>query len=101
MVKAYLRYEPAARFGVIVSGESNIAFDKFGEHLIAPALDKICVWHTRWGECSKTLVRSYSKPSLAVVTCIASSPSESSSQIASGYAEGSIRIWDFEKEKVC
>ncbi|KAM3325172.1 WD repeat-containing protein 3-like [Capsicum chacoense] len=97
MVKAYLRYEPAACFGVIVSGESNIAFDKFGEHLIAPALDKICVWHTRMGECSKTLVRSYSKPSLAVVTCIASSPSESSSQIASGYAEGSIRIWDFEK----
>ncbi|CAN4121479.1 unnamed protein product [Withania somnifera] len=98
MVKAYLRYEPAASFGVIVSGESNIAYDNSGKHLLVPALEKIGIWHVRQGVCTKTLEplpSSNSKgPSLAV-TSIASSPF--SSHIASGYAEGSIRIWDSEK----
>ncbi|KAL3325988.1 hypothetical protein AABB24_036944 [Solanum stoloniferum] len=97
MVKAYLRYEPAASFGVIVSGESNIAYDSSGKHLLAAALEKIGIWHVRQGLCTKTLAplpSSNSKgPSLAV-TSVASS---SSSQIASGYAEGSIRIWDSDK----
>lgn len=97
MVKAYLRYEPAASFGVIVSGESNITYDNSGKHLLAPALEKICIWHVRQSVCHKTLAPSNSKgPSLAV-TAIACSPSSSSSHIASGYAEGSIRIWDSEK----
>ncbi|KAF8005594.1 hypothetical protein BT93_K0018 [Corymbia citriodora subsp. variegata] len=95
MVKAYLRYEPAATFGVIASVDSNIAYDASGKHLLAPALEKVGVWHVRQGVCTKTLAPSASSagPSLAV-TAIASSPS---SLIASGYADGSIRIWDFEK----
>ncbi|XP_059305925.1 uncharacterized protein LOC132057366 [Lycium ferocissimum] len=98
MVKSYLRYEPALSFGVIVSGESNITYDSSGKHLLAAALEKIGIWHVRQGVCTKTLTplpSSNSKgPSLAV-TSIASS--SSSSHIASGYAEGSIRIWDSEK----
>ncbi|XP_055803578.1 SKP1-like protein 1B [Solanum dulcamara] len=78
MVKAYLRYEPAASFGVIVSGESNIAYDSSGKHLLAAALEKIGIWHVRQGLCTKTLAplpSSNSKgPSLAV-TSIASSSS--------------------------
>lgn len=96
MVKAYLRYEPAAAFGVIASVESNIAYDASGKHLLAPALETVGVWHVRQGVCTKTLAPSAfsaAGPSLAV-TAIASSPS---SLIASGYADGSIRIWDFEK----
>ncbi|KAI8563256.1 hypothetical protein RHMOL_Rhmol03G0098700 [Rhododendron molle] len=95
MVKAYLRYEPAAAFGVIASVDSNIAFDSSGKHLLAPALENVGVWHVRQGLCTKTLAPSASArgPSLAV-TSIASSPS---SLIASGYADGSIRIWDSEK----
>ncbi|KAA8516595.1 hypothetical protein F0562_016899 [Nyssa sinensis] len=63
--------------------------------LLAPALEKIGVWNVRQGLCTKTLTPSSSSrsPSLAV-TSIASSPS---SLIASGYADGSIRIWDCEK----
>ncbi|KAJ1418923.1 WD40/YVTN repeat-like-containing domain superfamily [Sesbania bispinosa] len=95
MVKAYLRYEPAASFGVIVSVESNIAYDSSGKHLLSPALEKIGVWHVRQGICTKTLTPSTPSrgPSLAV-TSIASSPS---SLIAGGYGDGSIRIWDSDK----
>lgn len=77
MVKAYLRYEPAAAFGVIVSVDSNITYDSSGKHLLAPALEKVGVWHVRQGVCTKSLVPSTSSragPSLAV-TSLASSPS--------------------------
>ncbi|XP_057983987.1 uncharacterized protein LOC131168514 [Malania oleifera] len=95
MVKAYLRYEPAAAFGVISSVEANIVYDSTGKHLLAPALEKVGVWHVRQGLCTKTLTPSPSfRGSSLAVTCIASSPS---SLIASGYADGCIRIWDCEK----
>ncbi|KAG5043813.1 hypothetical protein JHK87_007728 [Glycine soja] len=95
MVKAYLRYEPAASFGVIASVVSNITYDSSGKHLLSPALEKVGVWHVRQGLCTKTLTPSSSSrgPSLAV-NSIASSPS---SLIASGYGDGSIRIWDSDK----
>nr|XP_043613156.1 WD repeat-containing protein 3 [Erigeron canadensis] len=97
MVKSYLRYEPAAAFGVITSIDSNITFDTSGKHLLAPALEKIAVWHIRQGVCAKTLSPSTQTrgPSIAV-TSIAAVPS-SSSLIASGNADGSIRIWDYER----
>ncbi|KAF8389466.1 hypothetical protein HHK36_026161 [Tetracentron sinense] len=97
MVKAYLRYEPAASFGVVVSVESNISYDSSGKHLLAPALENIGVWNVRQGVCSKTLSPSpASRGHSLAVTSIASSPSPSS-LIASGYADGSIRIWDSDK----
>lgn len=75
-MKAYLRYEPAAAFGVIVSVESNIIYDSSGKYLLAPALEKVGVWHVRQGLCTKYLAPSPASrgPSLAV-TSIASSPS--------------------------
>ncbi|KAF5747856.1 WD repeat-containing protein 3 [Tripterygium wilfordii] len=95
MVKSYLRYEPAAAFGVITSVDANISYDCSGKHLLAPALEKIGVWHVRQGVCTKTLTPTpWSRgPSLAV-TSVASS---TSSLVASGYADGSIRIWDHDK----
>ncbi|XWS66807.1 hypothetical protein CRYUN_Cryun05aG0232500 [Craigia yunnanensis] len=95
MVKMYLRYEPAAAFGVIVSVESNITYDSSGKHLLVPALEKLGVWHVRQGVCTKILSPSPSSrgPSLAV-TYVASS---SLSPVASGYADVSIRIWDCDK----
>ncbi|XP_039024817.1 WD repeat-containing protein 3-like isoform X2 [Hibiscus syriacus] len=95
MVKSYLRYEPAASFGVFVSSESNITYDSSGKHLLAPALEKIGVWHVRQVVCTKTLSPSVSsRGSSLFVNCVASSPS---SLVASGYADGSIRIWDCDK----
>ncbi|KAI3822541.1 hypothetical protein L1987_10132 [Smallanthus sonchifolius] len=97
MVKSYLRYDSAAAFGVIASVESNISYDTPGKHLLAPALEKVGVWHVRQGVCAKTLTPSTQArgPSIAV-TSIAAVPS-SSCLIASGHADGSIRIWDCER----
>lgn len=97
MVKSYLRYEPAAAFGVISSVDSNITYDTTGKHLLVPALEKIGVWHVRQGVCAKTLtpLTQSRGPSIAV-TSIAAVPS-SSFLIASGHADGSIRIWDCER----
>ncbi|KAF2318491.1 hypothetical protein GH714_008324 [Hevea brasiliensis] len=64
MVKAYLRYEPAASFGAIASIDSNMAYDISGKHLLAAALEKVRVWRVRHGMCTKTLVPS---TSLAVI----------------------------------
>ncbi|XP_057548900.1 uncharacterized protein LOC130827253 [Amaranthus tricolor] len=96
MVKSYLRYEHAAAFSVIASLESNICYDSSGKFLLSPALDKVAVWHVRQAVCSKTLTPSPPShgPSPAV-TSIVSSPS--SSLVAVGYVDGSIRIWDLGK----
>ncbi|KAH0635807.1 hypothetical protein KY289_035722 [Solanum tuberosum] len=96
MVKSYLRYEPAACFGVIVSVESKIAYDSSGKHLLVPALEKIGIWHVRQGLCTKTLTPLPSSNSKAPSNAV-TSISSSSSRIASGYAQGTIRIWDSEK----
>lgn len=79
MVKSYLRYEPAAAFGVITSIDSNITYDTSGKHLLAPALEKIGVWQVRQGVCAKTLtpLTQARGPSIAV-TSIAAVPSSSS-----------------------
>jgi len=76
MVKAYQRYDAATSFGVISSVDSNIAYDSTGKYVLAPALEKVGIWHVRQGVCSKTLTPSSSRggPSLAV-TSIASSAS--------------------------
>lgn len=76
MVKAYLRYEPAAAFGVIVSVESDITYDSTGKYLLAPALEKVGVWHVRQGVCTKFLTPSPSaRAHSPAVTSIASFPS--------------------------
>ncbi|KAL3628441.1 Dip2/Utp12 protein [Castilleja foliolosa] len=97
MVKLYHRYSAASAFGVIASVDCNITYDSSGKHLLAAALEKLGVWHVRQGICTKTLAPSPSSssrgPSLAV-TAIASSPS---TLLASGYADGTVRIWDGEK----
>ncbi|PWA36891.1 G-protein beta WD-40 repeat-containing protein [Artemisia annua] len=99
MVKSYLRYEQKAAFGVITSIESNITYDTSGKLLLAPALDKVGVWNVRQGVCAKTLslLTESSGPVLAV-TAIAPVPS-SANLIASGHADGSIRIWNCETGK--
>lgn len=98
MVKAYLRYEPAISFGVVASPESNVVYDPSGRRLLAAALDRFAAWDPKRGLPSSIFTPASSSPSLAV-SCIASSPSAASasaSSIASGHADGSIRLWDAE-----
>lgn len=52
MVKAYLRYDAATSgphaFGVIASN-ANILFDHTGKHIIASALENVCLWNVKQG----------------------------------------------------
>lgn len=52
MVKAYLRYDFAAAFGVVTSS-SNPEFDASGRQLISSSLENVSVWNIKQG----TLVR--------------------------------------------
>ncbi|ONK58231.1 uncharacterized protein A4U43_C09F9900 [Asparagus officinalis] len=93
MVKSYLRYEHALSFGVIASNDSNIVHDSTGKHLLTSALDKILSWDLKKGVVSKTLTPSSNPSHNLAVTAISSILSA----LASGHADGSVRLWDFEK----
>lgn len=56
MVKAYLRYEPTASFGVINSTLSNIIYDATGKLAIAPALEQVILWDLKKGTKVRTLL---------------------------------------------
>ncbi|XP_057779260.1 LOW QUALITY PROTEIN: uncharacterized protein LOC130997849 [Salvia miltiorrhiza] len=97
MVKAYLRYEPAAVFGVIVSVDCNITYDSSGKHLLAAGLEKLGVWHVRKGICTKALAPSPTSTSRGPKLAVTAIAASQSSLIAGGYADGTVRIWDSEK----
>ncbi|KAH6762287.1 transducin family protein / WD-40 repeat family protein [Perilla frutescens var. hirtella] len=97
MVKAYLRYDPASAFGVIVSVDCNIAYDSSGKHLLAAALEKLGVWHVRQGICTKALAPSPTSTSRGPKLAVTAIAASHSSLIAGGYADGTVRIWDSEK----
>ncbi|SAL94956.1 hypothetical protein [Absidia glauca] len=91
MVKAYLRYEALASFGVVASTLSNICYDKTGKLAIAPALEEVLVWDLRKGV---QVGKWHEYGNKAAVTCIAKAPN--GSDYAVGYADGTIRIWNIE-----
>lgn len=95
MVKAYLRYEQAAVFGLVASAESNVCFDHSGKLLLAGALENLVVWNVKQGRLLHALAPSSSSSSAAnpAVTSIACMPS-SMSMVATGYGDGSARIWN-------
>ncbi|KAH6802685.1 transducin family protein / WD-40 repeat family protein [Perilla frutescens var. frutescens] len=97
MVKAYLRYDPASAFGVIVSVDCNITYDSSGKHLLAAALEKLGVWHVRQGICTKALAPSPTSTSRGPKLAVTAIAASHSSLIAGGYADGTVRIWDSEK----
>jgi hypothetical protein len=49
MVKAYLRYEAQATFGIIASSTANIVYDHSGKIAIAPALEEVILWDLKKG----------------------------------------------------
>ncbi|KAI9266512.1 WD40-repeat-containing domain protein [Phascolomyces articulosus] len=88
MVKAYLRYEPLAGFGVIASTQSNITYDHTGKLAITPALEDVLLWDLKKG----TQVGQWKESgNNAQVTSIAKSPNNR--DYAVGYADGMIRLW--------
>ncbi|KAI8086699.1 quinon protein alcohol dehydrogenase-like superfamily [Halteromyces radiatus] len=91
MVKAYLRYEALASFGIISSTQSNICYDDKGKLAIAPALEEVLVWDLRKGV---QVGKWHEYGNKAAVTCICKSPN--GKDYAVGYADGTIRIWNIE-----
>mmetsp|Transcript_32735 Transcript_32735/g.72312 ORF Transcript_32735/g.72312 Transcript_32735/m.72312 type:complete len:987 (-) Transcript_32735:326-3286(-) len=94
MVKAYLRYEFAAAYGVITSN-SNPVYDASGTQLLTSSLENISLWNLKQGSLVRTLqpsAPSTSTSSPAEVTILARSPQ--GPKVAAGYSDGCIRIWD-------
>ncbi|ORX92914.1 Utp12-domain-containing protein [Basidiobolus meristosporus CBS 931.73] len=89
MVKAYLRYEPQAAFGVITSSTSNAVFDAEGKFAVAPALEDVIVWDLKKGI---QVSRWHDVDNKSEVSAIARSPN--GTDYAVGYSDGSIRIWN-------
>ncbi|KAI7888858.1 WD40-repeat-containing domain protein [Mucor mucedo] len=89
MVKAYLRYEAQATFGIIASSTANIVYDPTGKIAIAPALEEVILWDLKKGVEVGKWRESGNK---SEVTCIAASPNKK--DYAVGYGDGTIRIWN-------
>lgn len=53
MVKAYLRYEPANKFGVIASS-ANVVYSADGKFLYTSALEDVAVWNVKQGSLVRT-----------------------------------------------
>ncbi len=119
-MKAYLRYEPAATFGVVAS--SAVEFDATGKQVLSAALENVAVWSIKQGAlvrflnvgylvvCQLALLTTSYLPaqasslqpstpstssatgSLSEVTVIVRAPHAASSSIfAAGYSDGSVR----------
>ncbi|KAG1137681.1 hypothetical protein G6F37_003581 [Rhizopus arrhizus] len=89
MVKAYLRYEPLATFGVIASTQSNIVCDHTGKIAVTPALEEVILWDLKKG----SEVGRWKEPgNKSEVTSVAKSPNDK--DYAVGYNDGTIRLWN-------
>jgi U3 small nucleolar RNA-associated protein 12 len=93
MVKAYLRYDLSDTWGVITS-RSDICHDESGKFVFTASLEKVNVWSVKQAVVVRTLdaPESLSPGKSRPVTCLC--VSSSSSQLAVGYGDGSVRIWN-------
>ncbi|XP_062450929.1 WD repeat-containing protein 3 isoform X2 [Rhea pennata] len=90
LTKQYLRYGPAALFGLVASASGNAAFvalrGERGRCVAVPACEHVFVWDTRKGE--KVLILKGLKQE---VSCLCASPD--GLHLAVGYEDGSIRVF--------
>ncbi|XP_030307169.1 WD repeat-containing protein 3 [Calypte anna] len=90
LTRQYLRYGPAALFGLVGSARGNAAFVAFrgdrGRCVAVPACEHVFVWDTRKGE--KVLILKGLKQE---VSCLC--PSPDGLHLAVGYEDGSIRVF--------
>ncbi|KAG6555190.1 hypothetical protein Mapa_003229 [Marchantia paleacea] len=97
MVKSYLRYEEAAAFGLVVSPGPNVEYDSSGKLLLAGALEQLAVWNVKQGRSVHNLsIPAPATGTRALVTSVQRMPT-STSLVAVGYGDGTVRIWDIVK----
>ncbi|PXF46279.1 WD repeat-containing protein 3 [Gracilariopsis chorda] len=95
MVKAYLKYEQVASFGVVASGTTACLPIKSPSNLplvVCAAGDIVLVWNLRTGESIARLGNLMTRKAGPINAIAVSAGGET---IASGYADGSIRLWEF------
>lgn len=95
MVKAYLKYEQVAAFGVIASSAvavHQLTLDASVPLVATAAVDTVVIWNMRQGE---PIARfgNVSTRKAGPITALAVSPRGDS--LAAGHADGSIRLWHF------
>ncbi|KAM4681903.1 WD repeat-containing protein 3 isoform 2-T2 [Amazona ochrocephala] len=90
LTRQYLRYGPAALFGLVGSAKGNVAFlalrGERGRYVAVPACEHVFVWDTRKGE--KVVILKGLKQE---VSCLC--PSPDGLHLAVGYEDGSIRVF--------
>lgn len=113
MVKSYDRYQQEKRFGVITS-QANIVWLPPGEsqtkksvgRALTSAVEDLLVWDIKTGEILQVLSDSVVPGSYEASTSVAPSAvsyisyNESSNIVASGYNDGTIKIWDLASSSV-
>eukprot|EP01129_Flabellula_baltica_P008169 TRINITY_DN3224_c0_g1_i1.p1 TRINITY_DN3224_c0_g1~~TRINITY_DN3224_c0_g1_i1.p1 ORF type:complete len:934 (+),score=229.71 TRINITY_DN3224_c0_g1_i1:18-2819(+) len=95
LAKSYLRYEPYKSFGLITTFPCPVLFDRKGSGCFSGASEAVNVWNVRTGVLVSVLkLEDVTSP----VTVIAVHPDRD--QIAVGYSDGWIRIWDVKQKTV-
>ncbi|XP_066031623.1 WD repeat-containing protein 3 [Chamaea fasciata] len=91
LTRQYLRYEPAALFGLVASARAGLAFvalrGERGRYVAVPACEHVFVWDTRKGE--KVLILKGLKQQ---VSCLC--PSPDGLHLAVGYEDGAVRVFN-------
>ncbi|NXE27240.1 WDR3 protein, partial [Ardeotis kori] len=91
LTRQYLRYGPAALFGLVASAKGKAAFvalrGERGRCVAVPACEHVFVWDTRKGE--KVLILKGLKQEVSYLC-----PSPDGLHLAVGYEDGSIRVFN-------
>mmetsp|Transcript_20504 Transcript_20504/g.32691 ORF Transcript_20504/g.32691 Transcript_20504/m.32691 type:complete len:960 (-) Transcript_20504:107-2986(-) len=97
MVKAYLRFEGDQAIGVVTSRECNVALDRTGRIALTGCIEAIGVWNLRQGSQTRSLTTARSSER---VTRLCLKESGDKPVCAVGYADGAVRLWNFENGSV-
>eukprot|EP00898_Chlorokybus_atmophyticus_P008490 jgi/Chlat1/8642/Chrsp87S00661 len=98
MVKAYLRYEAGEAWGVLASPSAPLTYDPTGKLLVTGGLENALVWNVKLATVIRTLTpltagaSSATGAPVAEVTAMTHAPA--GTQVAIGYSDGTVRVWD-------
>mmetsp|Transcript_19549 Transcript_19549/g.51796 ORF Transcript_19549/g.51796 Transcript_19549/m.51796 type:complete len:937 (+) Transcript_19549:51-2861(+) len=93
MVKAYLRYGHERSVGIVTSRECNVVADRSGKFALAGCVEAVAVWNIRQGALVRTLKTAKAAEKVTRL-CVKGGDQP---VVAVGYADGAVRLWDFER----
>uniref|UniRef100_A0A7S2WFX4 Small-subunit processome Utp12 domain-containing protein n=1 Tax=Mucochytrium quahogii TaxID=96639 RepID=A0A7S2WFX4_9STRA len=100
--KTYLRYEHTRSFGVVASHECNVVVDSSGAFALTSGVQDVLVWNLKSGELVARLpvdLGGQNPVNCREITALGISLDDK--YVAAGYANGSVRIWDFKTKAFC